>query len=230
MPYFYKLGLLGAHIHIVSIWGLYWSRKKFVSKTTYQKRIFAPTHRSIKCYLVYNKQTNKQTNKQRKNIFSNLLLWFVITKNIFSSILLWFWSIVLRWMVQNPTEKNFPDSNVHGANMGPNWVLSAPYGPHVGPMNLAIRVIIVGVMANLNQCWIRSMTSYGMTRPQCVISITVTSWQISVKSIVPQVITLTTKETVKILITGHVWGVSTNDRWALTKKVPWRRKGVQFMT
>ena len=27
----------------------------------------------------------------------------------------------------------------HGANMGPTWVLSAPDGPHVGPMNLAIR-------------------------------------------------------------------------------------------
>ena len=31
-----------------------------------------------------------------------------------------------------------PDSKVHGANMGPTWVLSAPDGPHVGPMNLAI--------------------------------------------------------------------------------------------
>ena len=30
---------------------------------------------------------------------------------------------------------------VHGANMGPTWVLSSPDGPHVGPMNLAIRVI-----------------------------------------------------------------------------------------
>ena len=34
----------------------------------------------------------------------------------------------------------YPDSKVHGANMGPNWVLSAPAG--VGPMNLAIRVSI----------------------------------------------------------------------------------------
>ena len=34
---------------------------------------------------------------------------------------------------------NVPDSKVHGANMGPTWVLSAPDGPHVGPMNLAIR-------------------------------------------------------------------------------------------
>ena len=35
-----------------------------------------------------------------------------------------------------------PDSKVHGANMGPTWVLSAPDGPHVGPMNLAIRVVM----------------------------------------------------------------------------------------
>ena len=33
----------------------------------------------------------------------------------------------------------FTDSKVHGANMGPTWVLSAPDGPHVGPLNLAIR-------------------------------------------------------------------------------------------
>ena len=33
-----------------------------------------------------------------------------------------------------------PDSKVHGANTGPIWVLSAPDGPHVGPINLAIRV------------------------------------------------------------------------------------------
>ena len=34
----------------------------------------------------------------------------------------------------------YPDSKVHGANMGPTWVLSFPGGPHVGPINLAIRV------------------------------------------------------------------------------------------
>ena len=32
-----------------------------------------------------------------------------------------------------------PDNKVHGANMGPTWVLSAPNEPHVGPMNIAIR-------------------------------------------------------------------------------------------
>ena len=34
----------------------------------------------------------------------------------------------------------YPDSKVHGANMGPIWALSAPDGPHVGLMKLAIRV------------------------------------------------------------------------------------------
>ena len=36
-----------------------------------------------------------------------------------------------------------PESKVHGANMGPTWVLSAPEGPHVGRMNLALRVTAV---------------------------------------------------------------------------------------
>ena len=36
-----------------------------------------------------------------------------------------------------------PDNKVPGANMGPTWVLSAPDGPHVGPMNLVIREVIL---------------------------------------------------------------------------------------
>ena len=35
-----------------------------------------------------------------------------------------------------------PGNNVHGANMGPTWVLSASGGAHVGLMNLAIWAII----------------------------------------------------------------------------------------
>ena len=35
------------------------------------------------------------------------------------------------------------DSKVHGANMGPTWVLLAPDGPHVGPMNFAIKADIL---------------------------------------------------------------------------------------
>ena len=36
---------------------------------------------------------------------------------------------------------NHPDSKVHGANMGPTWVLSAPDRSHVGPMSLAVRAV-----------------------------------------------------------------------------------------
>ena len=43
--------------------------------------------------------------------------------------------------VNHMAKHGFPESKVHGANMGPTWVLSAPDGPHVGPMNLAIRVV-----------------------------------------------------------------------------------------
>ena len=36
----------------------------------------------------------------------------------------------------------FPDSKVHGANMGPILGRQDPDGPHVGPMNFAIWVIL----------------------------------------------------------------------------------------
>ena len=41
----------------------------------------------------------------------------------------------------NPSISMYPESKVHGANIGPTWVLTAPDVPHVGPMNHAIRVI-----------------------------------------------------------------------------------------
>ena len=34
------------------------------------------------------------------------------------------------------------DNKVHGANMGPIWGRQDPGGPHVGPMNFAIWIII----------------------------------------------------------------------------------------
>ena len=39
----------------------------------------------------------------------------------------------------NRDQTIFPDNKVHGANMGPTGVLSAPDGPHVVPRNLALR-------------------------------------------------------------------------------------------
>ena len=37
-------------------------------------------------------------------------------------------------------ENTYPDSEVHGATMGPIWGRQGPGGPHVGPMNVAIWV------------------------------------------------------------------------------------------
>ena len=41
---------------------------------------------------------------------------------------------------------NYPDSKVHGANMGPIWGQQDPGGPHVGPMKFAfwVRLISTG--------------------------------------------------------------------------------------
>ena len=46
---------------------------------------------------------------------------------------------VLRKMILRWISETIPDSKVHVDHMGPTWVLSAPGGPHVCPMNLAIR-------------------------------------------------------------------------------------------
>ena len=37
-------------------------------------------------------------------------------------------------------QTSYPDSKVHGGNMGPIWGRQDPGGPHVGPMNFAIWV------------------------------------------------------------------------------------------
>ena len=47
--------------------------------------------------------------------------------------------VLPKYSILSTRRAEFPDSKVHGANMGPTWVLSAPDGPHVSPMNLAIR-------------------------------------------------------------------------------------------
>ena len=83
-----------------------------------------------------------------KRIFLNENAWFSIKISLqFLSVITWY----KRWNWDKRTKKrnsrwtdivqNRPNSKVHGANMGPTWVLSAPGGPHVGPMNLAIRAL-----------------------------------------------------------------------------------------
>ena len=45
----------------------------------------------------------------------------------------------------------FPDSKVHGANMGPIWGRQDPGGPHVGPINFAIWELYYLCMNDLKQ-------------------------------------------------------------------------------
>ena len=52
--------------------------------------------------------------------------------------------------------RHFPDSKVHGAKTGPTWVLSAPDGPHGGPINLAIRV---GAQGRHNYDYLRTVAA-----------------------------------------------------------------------
>ena len=68
-----------------------------------------------------------------------------------------------KWWVRDDTlsisGRRVPDSNVHGANTGLTWVLSAPGGPHVGPINLAIRVCFRWITDQ----WLNSSSIYIMT-------------------------------------------------------------------
>ena len=48
--------------------------------------------------------------------------------------------------------EQLPDSKVHGANLGPTWVLAAPDGPHVGPM-LALWTLLSGMLPMSRSGW-----------------------------------------------------------------------------
>ena len=50
---------------------------------------------------------------------------------------------------------NNPDSKVHATNMGPIWGRQDPGGPHVGPMNLAIRESNRGHSSPLKICFFK---------------------------------------------------------------------------
>ena len=51
--------------------------------------------------------------------------------------------MILRRSCRLSCPHNYPDSKVHGANIGPIWGRQDPGGPHVGLMNFAIWVISV---------------------------------------------------------------------------------------
>ena len=74
----------------------------------------------------------------RRKIISVLPLWGCIYCRKYRNTFIYNHQSKETWRVHMKT-KTLPDSKVHGTNMGPTWVLSAPDGPHVGAMKLAIR-------------------------------------------------------------------------------------------
>ena len=55
------------------------------------------------------------------------------SRHVSVEVICWWYVVVISWGI-------YSDSEIYGANMGPTWVLQAPGGPHVGPINPAIRV------------------------------------------------------------------------------------------
>ena len=109
------------------------------------------------------------------NLYSGAKL--VRNAELFTVILLllwWYFSFMcyfIFWNISTEVER-FPDSKVHGANMGPTWVLSAPGGPHVGPTNLAIRVVSLTALLSLDELKIVKITTFFFFD-----SLTHSSWQ-----------------------------------------------------
>ena len=71
--------------------------------------------------------------------------------------------------------KQYANSEIHGGNMGPTLVLSAPDGPHIGPMNLGIRVgiykwgnvVTPDVSKSLTTWWFHDMETLSTLQALC---------------------------------------------------------------
>ena len=79
-----------------------------------------------------------------------VLLWTSFSNSIYHSFLLTPTSVLSVSPSGFSKYTDIPDSKAHGTIMEPAWALSAPDGPHIGPMNLAIRdVVILIILSSL---------------------------------------------------------------------------------
>ena len=69
---------------------------------------------------------------------------------------------------------HIPDSKIPGANLGPTCVLSEPDGPHIGPMNLAIRDPSLNSLANYIK-W--NLANVRQSHASGEANIIMTAWQ-----------------------------------------------------
>ena len=82
-----------------------------------------------------------------------------ILQGVFPNKMFTYWRVRDLLMPASKPESN-PDSEVHESSMGPTWVLSAPDGPHVGPINLAIGEAVRDRCHN-NSAWVRILHQSG---------------------------------------------------------------------
>ena len=65
----------------------------------------------------------------------------------------------------------YPDSKVHGTNMGPIWGRQDPGGPHVGPMNFVIWVSLVVIWDDTLLIQTYTKTRYLFTYGQRLVTL-----------------------------------------------------------
>ena len=98
--------------------------------------------------------------------------------------------------------RRYPDSKFHGANMGPTGVLAVPDGPHVGPMNFAIRINYLEKLSRYNRS-----TSLRSTSLQDI-----SNHQQQLHCLFHNMFRLTTMKTPKPHVNKLLWGESIGDR------------------
>ena len=79
------------------------------------------------------------------------------------------YSRIWGWRIWCQLHIGFPDSKVHGANMGPNWGRHDLRGPHVGPMKFAIWVITLVHVKFIGSIWLQLVISNYNKTQQIVI-------------------------------------------------------------
>ena len=90
---------------------------------------------------------------------------------------LWCWSSAITQSLSVDTKQgsnliwNTPDSKIHETNMGPTWILLAPGGPHVGPMNLSIwDCVALGTSVALHELMFEKITQANNSLHRCSCS------------------------------------------------------------
>ena len=124
-------------------------------------------------------------------------------------------SVNCRWvfgkMLWN-VRHNYPDNKVHEANMGPTWVLSAPDGPHAGPMNIAIRVYAFSPVVPSDGTKFPMNTSREMVNAFLHICCTETEFSFVSIGICIH----------KTLLVSQLWMILPYERWLIFKVCCWK--------